>query len=29
MVVLDFSLFPLSVGESVASYVARSLDIVE
>jgi uncharacterized protein (TIGR00106 family) len=29
MVVLDFSLFPLGVGESVSAYVARSLDIVD
>lgn len=29
MVVLDFSLFPLGVGESLSTYVARSLDIVD
>ena len=29
MVVLDFSLFPLGVGESLSAYVARSLDIVD
>ena len=29
MVVLDFSMFPLGVGESVSPYVARSLDIVD
>jgi uncharacterized protein (TIGR00106 family) len=29
MVVLDFSIFPLGVGESVSQYVARSLDIVD
>jgi uncharacterized protein (TIGR00106 family) len=29
MVVLDFSLFPLGVGESVSAYVARSLDIID
>jgi uncharacterized protein (TIGR00106 family) len=29
MVVLDLSLFPLGVGESVSRYVARSLDIID
>jgi uncharacterized protein (TIGR00106 family) len=29
MVVLDFSLFPLGVGESLSTYVARSLDIID
>jgi uncharacterized protein (TIGR00106 family) len=29
MVVLDFSMFPLGVGESVSLYVARSLDIID
>jgi uncharacterized protein (TIGR00106 family) len=29
VVVLDFSMFPLGVGESVGRYVARSLDIVD
>jgi uncharacterized protein (TIGR00106 family) len=29
MVVLDFSLFPLGVGESLSTHVARSLDIVD
>ncbi len=29
MVVLDFSLFPLGVGESVSAYVAQSLDIID
>jgi len=29
MVVLDFSIFPLGVGESVSPYVARSLEIVD
>ena len=29
MVVLDFSIFPLGVGESVGQYVAKSLDIVD
>ncbi len=29
MVVLDFSIFPLGMGESVSPYVARSLEIVD
>lgn len=29
MVLLEFSIFPLGKGESVSSYVARCLDIVE
>ena len=29
MVVLDFSIFPLGVGESLSPYVARCLDIVD
>jgi uncharacterized protein (TIGR00106 family) len=29
MTILDFSMFPLGVGESVSSYVARSLDIID
>ena len=29
MVVLDFSIFPLGVGESLSAYVARSIDIVD
>jgi uncharacterized protein (TIGR00106 family) len=29
MVILEFSVSPLSVGESVSRYVARSLEIVE
>ena len=29
MVVLEFSMYPLDKGESLSSYVARSLDIID
>jgi uncharacterized protein (TIGR00106 family) len=29
MVLLDFSMFPLDKGESLSTYVARSLDIID
>ncbi len=29
MVLLEFSIFPLDKGESLSSYVARSLDIID
>lgn len=29
MVLLDFSMFPLDKGDSLSSYVARSLDIID